>query len=95
MFPTAKILLFGSSAAYLAVLGSDIDVLVYDQSEKLPALFNQSFEKLTKVNRFKNVEKIICNVPIIKLQDKKSGIYADITFNREDCYKGVITALTL
>lgn len=29
-FPNAKILMFGSSAAYLSVVGSDIDVLVYD-----------------------------------------------------------------
>ena len=76
-------------------MGSDIDVLVYDESVPLPNLFFLSFEKLSKIKRFKECQKIICNVPIIKLRDKKTGIYADITFNREDCYKGVVTALAL
>ena len=29
-FPNSHVVLFGSSASYLAVQGSDIDVLVYD-----------------------------------------------------------------
>lgn len=44
---------------------------------------------------FSECRKIECQVPIIKLRDKLTGIYADITFNREDCYKGVITALAM
>ena len=59
--------MFGSSAAYLSVIGSDIDVVVYDPSEKLQKLFFESFEKLSKIQRFIHVQKIICNVPIIKL----------------------------
>lgn len=51
-FPNAKILLFGSSAAFLAVQGSDIDILVHDQSESLPTLYHQTYEKLSKINRF-------------------------------------------
>lgn len=37
----------------------------------------------------------MCTVPIIKLRDKKSGLFADVTFNRDDCYKGVITVLAM
>ena len=32
-------------------------------------------------------------MPIIKLRDKKSGIFADITINRPECYKSVLTVL--
>ena len=39
------------------------------------------------------MKTIICTVPIIKLKDKKTGLSADITFNRKDCYKGVLIAL--
>ena len=96
MFPNAKVVLFGSSAAYLAVQGSDIDILVHDNSEQLTTLFNQTYQKLNQANRFsRSVEKIVCAVPILKVRDKKTGIYCDITFNREDCFKGVITSLAL
>jgi DNA polymerase sigma len=45
-FPSAKIMLFGSSAAYLAVKGSDIDIVVYDTAESLNKLYFQTHEKL-------------------------------------------------
>ena len=60
IFPSASICLFGSAAAQLAVRGSDIDVVVLDTSQDLPTLFRKSEEKLVKVKRFVNVERIIC-----------------------------------
>jgi DNA polymerase sigma len=87
--------LFGSAGAHLAVEGSDIDVLVHDKGELFTTLYHKSFETIQKVKRFSNCQKIICTVPILKLRDKKTGLLADITFNRDDCFKGVITALAM
>ena len=42
---------------------------------------------------FKYVERVVCNVPILKLKDAETGISADICFNREDGYKGIISVL--
>lgn len=95
-FPRAKVMMFGSAAAYLAIKGSDIDVVVIDKSVTLNKLFFDTFERLSKISRFKDsVEKIICAVPIVKLKCRKTGLSCDITFNREDCYKGVATSLAL
>ena len=93
IFPKARICLFGSAAAQLTVIGSDIDVVVEDTSQDLLTLFRKSEEKLVKVKRFVNVEKIICTVPIIKLEDSKTGLSADIVFNRKDSHKGELIAL--
>ena len=57
--------------------GSDIDVVVVDTSQDLSTLIRKSEEKLVKVKRFVNVEKITCKVPIIKLKDKKTGLNAE------------------
>ena len=46
IFPKASICLFGSAAVYLAVRGSDIDVVVMDTSEDLRTLFRKSQDKL-------------------------------------------------
>lgn len=54
IFPNSHVMLFGSSASYLAVQGSDIDVLVYDQSELFANLYNQSYDRLKKTPRFAN-----------------------------------------
>ena len=35
----------------------------------------------------------MCNVPILKLKDAETNLQADICFNREDSFKGVISAL--
>jgi DNA polymerase sigma len=92
-FPFARVVMFGSAASFLAVPGSDIDIVVLDSSVDFKTLFNRSYDVLSRIGRFQEVEKIICNVPIVKLRDKKTGIYADIAFNRDEAYKSVITVL--
>jgi DNA polymerase sigma len=51
------------------------------------------YKRFLTVKNFAYVEKVVCQVPIIKLKDKTTGLTADITFNREDGYKGVICAV--
>lgn len=50
--PQAKVMMFGSASTYLAVPGSDIDILVMDEPEPFSTLFNKVFEILHKVSRF-------------------------------------------
>ena len=92
-FPQARFVLFGSAGAQLAIHGSDIDILVTDHSVKFVDLFNTSYRLLLSVKSFKYVERVVCNVPILKLKDAETNLQADICFNREDSFKGVISAL--
>ena len=92
-FPNAQFVLFGSAGAQLAIHGSDIDILVTDKSTKFADLFNTSYRLLLNVKSFKYVERVVCNVPILKLKDAETNLMADVCFNREDSFKGVITAL--
>ena len=41
------------------------------------------------------VERIESVVPILKIKDAETGLQADICFNREDGYKGLICALSM
>ena len=92
-FPKAKFIFFGSAGSSLNIRGSDIDMLVNDETVSFPELFNSSQKLLVQVDRFEYVERVVCTVPILKLKDKKTGLCADITFNRADGYKGVIAAI--
>ena len=96
MFKSAQILLFGSTGANLAIKGSDIDIAVIDKKVPFGKLFHTSHHLLLQEPSFAFVEMLSCaTVPIIKLKDKKSSIFADITFNREDSFRGVNCALGL
>ena len=94
-FPDAKFSLFGSTGANLAIKGSDIDIAVIDKDVDFPTLFNVSNSLLLKDDGFAYVERVVCSVPILKLKDKTSGMTADITFNRQDSYRGVHCALNM
>ena len=94
-FPRAEFVLFGSSGAQLAIHGSDIDICVTDNSTKFVDLFNKSYRLLLTVKSFKYVERVVCNVPILKLKDAETGISADICFNRDDGYKGIVSVLQM
>lgn len=58
-------------------------------------MFNISNNLLLKDDSFAYVERVVCNVPILKLKDKVTGMTADITFNRPDSYRGVHCALNM
>jgi DNA polymerase sigma len=93
-FPNARVLLFGSTGANLAIKGSDIDISVIDEMVSFPILFHTSHSVLVQDPGFAFVEMIsLASVPIIKLKDAKTQIFADITFNRPDSFRGVNCAL--
>jgi len=58
-------------------------------------MFNITNSLLLKEESFSYVERVVCNVPVLKLKDANTGISADITFNRDDSFKGVHCALNL
>ena len=87
--------MFGSAGSQLAIKGSDIDVLVHAPEYNIRDLFPGVFRLLINAEWTVYVEKIVSNVPILKIKDSETGLQADICFNREDGYKGVICALSM
>lgn len=94
-YPDAEFVLFGSAGSQLAIKGSDIDVLVHAPNNHIRDLFPGVFRLLINAEWTVYVEKIVSNVPILKIKDTETGLLADICFNREDGYKGVICALSM
>ena len=91
----AQFVLFGSAGSQLAIRGSDIDVLVHAPNDHIRDLFPSIFRLLISADWTVYVEKIVSNVPILKIKDVETGLNADICFNREDGYKGAICALSM
>ena len=53
-----------------------------DNSVKFVDLFNDSYRLLLSVKSFKYVERVVCNVPILKLRDAETNLMADICFQK-------------
>lgn len=71
--------MFGSTANTLSLQGSDIDIMIYEESmksnENLSKLYSKTFTKLTESDKFKFVIPIGgAEVPIIKVVHAKSDI---------------------
>jgi non-canonical poly(A) RNA polymerase PAPD5/7 len=82
-YPTAKVLVFGSCATGLNLPNSDIDLLVYHPSMRDIPMINKLTSDLLRANICTSIEPIKhAKVPIIKLQDKETGINIDLSFNR-------------
>jgi len=94
-FPQAEFVLFGSAGSQLAIQGSDIDVLVHVEGAKFAWIFNAVNQMLLQADWTVYVERIVSVVPILKLKDAETGLQADICFNREDGFKGVIYSLSM
>ena len=77
----------------MAIKGSDLDVLVYDRSIKFVDLFNQTQKILLRQPWVDYCERIVCNVPILKVKDSETGLSIDICFNQGDSARGVCAAL--
>ena len=91
-YQDAKFVLFGSAGSQLAVHGSDIDVLVCvpEAQIKFRNLFLSVHNMLLTEEWVEYAEKIASMVPIIKIKDRETGLSADVCFNREDSFKGVV-----
>ena len=85
--------MFGSTASCLALRGSDIDILVFNPKVKLAKLIESVQYQLLKVKAFDYVELIVAQVSILKLMDRKTGLHADIAFNRDDGVHGCLVSV--
>lgn len=94
-YPETEFVLFGSAGSQLAIQGSDIDVLIHLPEVHIRELFGHIFKLLIHAEWTEYVEKIVSVVPILKLKDAETGLQADICFNREDGYKGVVYSLSM
>lgn len=82
-YPDATVMVFGSCATGLNLPNSDIDLLVYNPEAKELAMLNKLSNTLVKQIEVQSIEPLkFTKVPLIKLQEKKSNINVDISFNR-------------
>ena len=85
VYPDAKVLIFGSCATGINLPQSDIDLLVYYPAVREFTMINKLTSELIRADICASIEPIKqAKVPIIKLQDKKTRINVDISFNREN-----------
>ena len=85
VYPDAKVLIFGSCATGINLPASDIDLLVYYPAVREITMINKLTSELIRADICASIEPIKqAKVPIIKLQDKKTGVNVDISFNREN-----------
>lgn len=89
-----EVCMFGSTASCLALRGSDIDVLIFSTQIANYVLIDTVHKRLLKVKAFDYVEAISAQVPILKLRDNKTGLTADIAFNRKDGVQGCLVSAT-
>ena len=76
-------MVFGSCATGLNLPNSDIDLLVYNPDVRELTMLNKISDSLVKSGICKSIEALkFTKVPLIKLQDKKTNINVDISFNR-------------
>jgi len=76
---------FGSCATGLNLPNSDIDLLVYNPGKGDITMINELTSELLRADICTSIEPIKhSKVPIIKLQDKATGINIDLSFNRQN-----------
>lgn len=82
-YPEASVMVFGSCASGLNLPNSDIDMLIYLPEIKETAMINKLTQGLLRAGICKSIDPLKhAKVPIIKLQDRESGVNVDISFNR-------------
>lgn len=91
IWPDAHIKVFGSVETGLWLPNSDIDAVVFTETEGDPReLINTYSEALLRKKIPAQLERILtARVPIIKMKDRETGIMLDISFNIENGLEGV------
>lgn len=85
IYPDANVCVFGSCATGLNLPSSDIDLLCYYPAVSEKTIINRLTSELVRSGICSSIEPIkFAKCPIIKMQDKKTGINVDISFNREN-----------
>ena len=83
VYPDAQVVVFGSCATELNLPNSDIDLLVYNMTAREQSMISKLTSALILAELPRSIEPLKnAKVPIIKMQDKKTMINIDISFNR-------------
>ena len=81
VWPDSSLELFGSVKTGLWVPNSDIDVVLVARGTS-NAILQKLHKEIKKADLASHLEKVFsATVPILKMRDKKSGIYLDISCN--------------
>ncbi|KAJ8907717.1 hypothetical protein NDN08_007823 [Rhodosorus marinus] len=86
IWPSAKVVVFGSFATGLYLPSSDIDVCVFESpgkgsTEDLNTLADELRKKPGFLRRIQVIDK--ARVPLVKLVDRETNVQCDISFNQE------------
>lgn len=94
LYPSSKVLVFGSNATGLNLPNSDIDLLVFNPVVREVKMIKEISSELVGRGIPSMIEPITTSkVPIIKLEEKESKVSVDISFNRTNgiyCVKLVL-----
>lgn len=91
LWTEAQIQVFGSFETGLWLPNSDIDIVILTgTNDDIPDLINAFAFKVCSVGMASEMDRILgAKVPILKMKDRKTGIYLDISFNLENGLQGI------
>lgn len=91
LWENSEVSVFGSFETGLWLPNSDLDLLVLTGTNEKPEdLINNFAFSICKLGMASEMDRILsATVPILKMKDKKTGIYLDICFNIENGLQGV------
>ncbi|OMJ71660.1 hypothetical protein SteCoe_30056 [Stentor coeruleus] len=91
LWPDSQIDVFGSYETGLWLPNSDIDlVIMTGTDEDLTELINAFAYKICSLGMASEMDRILtAKVPILKMKDRKTGIYLDISFNLDNGLQGI------
>eukprot|EP00927_Polykrikos_kofoidii_P074915 TRINITY_DN7096_c0_g1_i1.p1 TRINITY_DN7096_c0_g1~~TRINITY_DN7096_c0_g1_i1.p1 ORF type:complete len:674 (-),score=133.78 TRINITY_DN7096_c0_g1_i1:87-2060(-) len=87
LWPSCEVSLFGSFATGLCLPNADVDVAItgIDDAIRVTTAMKQLAEKLLELSKISKIEIIqSARIPIMKLQQRSTGLLADIVINRVD-----------
>ncbi|KAG9061288.1 hypothetical protein KI688_007626 [Linnemannia hyalina] len=89
LWSKAKVYAFGSFNTQLYLPGSDIDIVMMMKTEKSESEVLRALAERIGSTRFGiNVEALLeTKVPIVKFQERRTGIHVDISLNQKDGFK--------
>jgi DNA polymerase sigma len=77
--------MFGSCAVGLNLAESDVDLLVYERRVGDREMMGRLCGELVRADVCRRIEAIrSAKVPIIKMEERESGLSVDLSFNREN-----------
>jgi non-canonical poly(A) RNA polymerase PAPD5/7 len=92
LWPSSQLDVFGSYETGLWLPNSDIDIVISTTAGEEPTeLINSFAHKVCLQNMASEMERILtAKVPILKMKDRATGIYLDVSFNIDNGLQGIM-----